>query len=77
MALYKVTGLAHDGLKIVRMPPRYFKESMAGTALAKATIHLHMNMERGFVWRQNPKGSRNEWSVVGAKKMKWPKGARE
>ncbi len=68
--LHKVTGTAHDGLKVVRMPPRYF------FSLIEGYHHLNKEMESGIVWIENKEGSRNRWSSVYAKNIEWPKGAR-
>ncbi len=70
MTTYKVTGTAHDGIKVVRVPPRFFFVAI------EAFDHIKYEMETGTLWIKNEEGSRNVWSVVETKSIKWPKGAR-
>ena len=74
---YKVTGIIRNGRwdaendcwDTARITPRFFIPKL------KATEFL-ATLERGILWKQNPEGSRNEFSVVETNNIEWPEGAR-
>lgn len=74
---WRVTGKArsgryveeYDDWQLVRMPPRFFDSRQDAS-------HYFETLERAILWKQNPEGSRNQYSVFATLNMQWPEGAR-
>tara|TARA_R100000152_G_C6772731_1_gene199762 strand:+ start:1254 stop:1541 length:288 start_codon:yes stop_codon:yes gene_type:complete len=74
---WRVTGKArsgrwleeYDDWQLVRMPPRFFDSRQDAS-------HYFETLERAILWKQNPEGSRNQYSVFATLNCQWPEGAR-
>ncbi len=77
-AKYKVTGMIangrwleqHDCWEVARITPRFFSSELDAR-------HFFETLERGILWKKNPEGSRNEYSVYWTLNCAWPEGARK